>query len=104
MKKYINLLRQYVSENPIRFDDDSEFPALETLYWNYCEGHCMSNDQTKVAMQALDEYFSGLSFDEHNRIFILIGRLCAEHERIAFLAGLRLGAQLMLEIMEPSII
>ena len=100
MKKYIDQLRWYVTANPIQFDNDCDCPALDVLYWHYSETYDMSSDKTAEAYRALDEYFSGVPFKEQNKIFMLVGSLCAEHERIAFLAGLRLGAQLMLELVE----
>ena len=102
MKKYIDQLRRYAAANPIQFDNDCECPALDALYWHYSETHDMSNDKTVKAYRALDEYFSGVPFKEQNKIFMLVGSLCAEHERIAFLAGLRLGAQLMVELTEED--
>ena len=48
-------------------------------------------------------YHTKLSFRENNQVFSLVGSLCAEHERIAFFAGLQLGAQLMLELMEENV-
>lgn len=100
MDNYINKLRQHIAANPIRFDDDCDHPALGSLYWHYSECHNMSNAKTKAASRALNEYLGELSFRENDRVFALVGTLCAEHERIAFLAGLQLGAQLMLELTE----
>ena len=51
----------------------------------------------------LNDRLEELSFRENNRVFSLVGSLCAEHERIAFFAGLQLGAQLMLELMEENV-
>lgn len=63
----------------------------------------MSNAKTKAACRALNEHLGELSFRENDRVFSLIGTLCAEHERIAFLAGLQLGAQLMQELTEGDV-
>ena len=100
MKKYIEKLRQYIAVNPIQFDDDCDHPALDSLYWHYSECHNMSNEKTKAASRALNEHLGGLSFRENDQAFSLVGALCTENERIAFLAGLQLGAQLMLELTE----
>lgn len=100
MKKYIERLRQHIATNPIRFDDDCDYPVLDSLYWHYSECHNMSNAKTKATSRALNEHLGELSFRENDRVFSLVGNLCAEHERIAFLAGLQLGAQLMLELIE----
>ncbi len=91
MDNYKNKLRQYVEANPILFDDDCDHPALDSLYWHYGESHCMSNEKTKAANRAIHDYFGNPSPQEEDAIFTLIGTLCAEHERIAFLAGLELG-------------
>ena len=103
MKKYIEGLRQYVVANPIQFDDDCDHPALDSLYWHYSECHNMSNKKTKAASQDLHDYLAALSFRKNDEVFSLVGTLCAEHERIAFLAGLQLGAQLMLELTEGDV-
>lgn len=98
MKEYLNQLRQYIAANPIRFDEQCDYPALDSLYWHYSGCHNMSNEETKAASRDLHDYLDSLSFQEHDEVFSLTGILCAEHERIAFLAGLLLGVQLMLEI------
>lgn len=78
MKKYIDQLRRYVSANPIKFDNDCDCPALDSLYWHYSENHDMSSDKTVEAYRSLDEYFSGWPFQEQNKIFMLVGSRCAE--------------------------
>ena len=102
MEKYIERLRQHIATNPIQFDDNCDHPALDSLYWHYSECHNMSNAKTKAASRALHEYLDELSFREIDSVFSLVGTLCAEHERIAFLAGLQLGAQLMLELSKDG--
>lgn len=102
MNSYLKKLRQYITANPIWFDDDCDHPALDSLYWHYSEYHNMSNARTKAASRALNEYLGELSFQENDRVFSLVNTLCSEYERVAFLAGLQLGAQLMMEIMESD--
>lgn len=103
MKKYIERMRQYIAANTIQFDDDCDHWALDSLYWHYSECHNMSNAKTKAASRALNECMSTLSVRENDKVFSLVGTLCAEHERIAFLAGLQLGAQLILEQTEGGV-
>ena len=102
MDNYIKRLRQYVEANPIFFDGEWNHPALDSLYWHYGESHYMGNEKTKETSRELNDCLGELSYDENNRVFALVGALCAEHERIAFLAGLQLGAQLMLELREDD--
>ena len=100
MDSYIRKLRQYIAANPAKFDEDCDHPALDSLYWHYTESHSMSNNITKQADQDLYVCLESLSLEDNNKVFNLVATLCAEHERIAFLAGLQVGAQLMLEITE----
>lgn len=97
---YIKMLRQHIAANPIKFDDDYDFPALDTLYRSYSESHSMSNTKTKAILQELNEHLDPLPFLDNDQVYTLVFALCAEHERIAFLDGLRLGAQLMMELQE----
>lgn len=102
MKAYLEKLKAYVEAHPIQFDDDCDLPALDSLYWHYSECHNMSNEKTKQASADLNACLDDLSLKDNNRVFCFVGALCAEHERIAFLAGLQLGAQLILELQKQS--
>ena len=100
MDSYIKKLRQYIADNPIRFDYDCDHTALDSLYWHYTESHSLSNEKTKPADADINACLDELSLKDNDRVFSLLATLCAEHERIAFLSGLQVGAQLMLEITE----
>lgn len=102
MENYIKKLRAYVTEHKIIFDEESVEPCLDSLWWHYGESHAMCNDVTKQRMRELYECLSDLSFQDCDTVISHVGGLCAEHERIAFVAGLRLGAQLMLEITDGN--
>lgn len=100
MDLYIKKLRQYIADNPIQFDYDCDHPALDSLYWHYTESHSLSNDKTKQADAVLNACLEELPLKDNDKVFGLLVTLCAEHERIAFLAGLQVGAQLILEITD----
>ena len=60
----------------------------------------MMNARTKRASRELMDYLQFLPEKKRDEIHSLAGTLCAEHESIAFIAGLQLGAQLMLELQQ----
>ena len=62
----------------------------------------MTNEKTKQASQNLNAYLQFLPPKKRDAIYCFASTLCAEHESIAFIAGLRLGAQLMLELTEEA--
>ena len=102
MKSYLRKLKAYVKANPTRFDDDCPLPVLDSLYWHYTECHTMTNERAKQASQNLSAYLRFLSPKKRDAIYCRASTLCAEHENIAFIAGLQLGAQLMLELTEEA--
>ena len=95
-------LRDYVSEHKIDFDEDTTEPCLDALWWHYGEYHSLSNAKTKQGFRDLYDALNCLGPKASDEVIGMVGCLCAEHERLAFIAGFRLGAQLMLEITEPD--
>lgn len=102
MNIYLEKLKAYVNAHPISFDDDCDLPALDSLYWHYAECHNMSNAKAKQASANLSACLDDLSRRDADQVFCLVGALCAEHERIAFLTGLQLGAQILLELQSEA--
>lgn len=100
MKTYLQTLKAYIKANPIKFDEDCPLPALDSLYWHYSGCHPMMNTRTKQASKELMDYLQFLPEKKRDEIYSLSGVLCAEHESIAFIAGIQLGAQLMLELQQ----
>ena len=101
MDAYIKKLHDYVSEHKIDFDEEAAEPCLDALWWHYGEYHSLSNVKTKQGFRDLHDALNCLGPKDSDEVIGMVGCLCAEHERIVFIAGLRLGAQLMLEITEP---
>lgn len=58
----------------------------------------MSSGKTKQASAELHACLNALSYENCEQVYGLVNALCAEYERVAFLAGLQLGTQLMLEL------
>ena len=102
MDSLLNELRRYFEEHPIQFHEDCAQPALNALYGLYSETHIMSNDRTRQLDTALNDALAALTYCQKDTVFSTVNSLCAEHEQIAFLAGLQLGAQLVLELTEKD--
>ena len=102
MDSPLNELRRYFDEHPIQFHEDCAQPALNALYGLYSETHIMSNARTCQLDTALNDALVTLTYCQKDTVFSTVNSLCAEHEQIAFLAGLQLGAQLVLELTEKD--
>ncbi len=100
MEDYIQNLQAYVREHKITFGQDSPQPCLDVLWWHYAEYHKMESETIGESFRSIWNYMETLPIQDSDNLFAEVCCLCAEYERIAFINGLRLGAQLMLEIQD----
>ena len=98
MKEYLAKLKSQIEADPLTFYDGGKIPALESLYFHYTECYSMHSGLTKQLSQEMNELLGALTFADGDKVCSLSSELAAEHERIGFVAGLQLGAQLMLEL------
>lgn len=90
--------KAYIQEHPIDFNESSDAPCLDALWWHYTESHSMDSKKGKHDFRELRLLLSELGFQKSNEVVSLVLSLNAEQERIAFISGLQLGAQLILEL------
>ncbi len=98
MNNYLQSLIDYIQKEKITFREEGDQPCLDSIWWHYGECYNLDNPAAKEGFCNLRARIDGLSAEDADTLITEVGCLCAEYERIAFTAGLRLGAQLMLEI------
>lgn len=98
MQKYIEALRGYCKQNPLNHGDAES--VMEFLYWHYAENNPIDNKKIRNSFAKLRQQYPHLSMQEFDPIFTTVSDLCLEHERLAYLEGLRLGVTLMTELAE----
>ncbi len=98
MKKYMKALASYVKENPIMFDTETGIPCLEALWWHYAGFHPIHSDKSKSQQQLIREKLENYKTCDVDETMDLITSLCTEYERLAFVAGMKLGIQFMTEL------
>ncbi len=97
MQKYIKALQDYCKQNPLSHGEAES--VMEFLYWHYAENNRIDNQKIRTSFAKLRRQYPHLSLEEFDPIFTL----CAEHERLAFLEGLRLGVTLMMELQQKTV-
>lgn len=102
MKDFKKDLKAYVRDHPARFCSKSDLPALDTLYWHYCEDVGIETPESKLANSNFNAALDTLSVDKSNEIYTLALKLSVEETRAAFICGVQLGVQLMLEALEEG--
>ena len=100
MQKYIKALQDYCKKNPPNTGNAKSI--LELLYWHYAEYNPVDNKEIRDGFARIRQRYSHLSLEEFDPIFTTVSDLCVEHERRAFLEGLRLGVTLMTELADDE--
>lgn len=98
MQKYIRALQEYCKQNPPNHSDAQS--VMNLLYWTYTEYNPIDDKELKNGFAKLRSQFPHLSLQEFDPVFTIVSDLCADHERLAFYEGLRLGVTLMQELKE----
>ncbi len=102
MKNIAAQLEFYCKEHPIRLTDRETI--LETLYWLYAENPPTDCKKLREGYARLRAQLNFMKPEEYDVVFDTVSELCTESEQLAFYAGVRLGAALMMELngREPS--
>lgn len=96
MQQYIQALVDHYKQDPPNHGDAKS--VLDLLYWHYAEFNPIDNQKIRDNFTNLRKQYSHLSMQEFDPIFTTVSDLCVEHERRAFLEGLRLGVVLRQEL------
>ena len=72
---------------------------MDSLYQCYNGRANYSNDAIRECFLLLKEYTKEMPFEQSDRICSAVSSACAESERLAFLDGISIGAQLILELI-----
>ncbi len=100
MKNIAAQLESYCREHPIRMDDRETI--LESLYWLYTESVPSDSEKLRDGYARLRAQLHFLKPKEYDAVFDTVTDLCTESEQLAFYAGVRLGAALMMELEEEK--
>ena len=71
---------------------------LELLHTGYTEYFPISNDEIRTRFGELRAFYKNMSDREFDDLFSMVSSLCCAHEDAAFLEGIRVGAQLVMEL------
>lgn len=75
---------------------------LDALWYFYMEHHPVDNEMIQARFEGLEEILQKLSQKRKYRMIRTVADLCVEHEREAYVSGLRVGARLMVEILTSA--
>lgn len=100
MNPYVAQLKKYLSENPPNYEYEDIHSLLELVGSYYIMCNPIDNDAIRNMFRSLEPIMKSLSRKRENKLFHTMLDICEEYERISFLEGVRVGAQLVMELSE----
>ena len=79
---------------------DPALSPLEMLYQFYLEFCAVDTETIRSQFALLDRCLENCTLAEQNVVSDALCDICSEHERLAFLEGIRIGFQLTAELKE----
>lgn len=98
MHPYIERLKNELEGEDPCYGYTDAHSLLEMLYMWYTEWNPINSEQIQKDFFALELYWKGCTGKQIDEAFDIVTRLCANHERLAFLEGIRVGVRLASEL------
>ena len=98
MQSYIISLKEYLAAAVLNYGDEAIETMLEFLWTAYTQENPVYNETIRGLFASMEPILGKLSFSDSDDLFRIICSVCVEHERMAFLSGLHVGAKLMQEL------
>ena len=83
-------------------DEANTRPLLDLIQQYYTVYNPIDNTGISVEIEDIELLMMQLSQKRKRRIKRLIGDLCEEHERAAFIEGIRVGGSLLMQILDEG--
>lgn len=103
MNPYIKKLQEQLSQMIFDCGEQNINSVLEMLYCYYREQRTTDTEVISADFNRLDSVLSKLTLKEYDQVWDLTCALCSEHEKAAFLEGVRVGASLAAELAEDCV-
>lgn len=94
-------VKEYLLDYPVSFGTDAD-SFLELLYYAFTEYNTVESAEFKEEIEPLKENLRGLADtdEESDEYMDIVFSLCTAYERQGYMEGIKVGARLMMELME----
>ena len=100
MKKFLEILKQRIADNPPNYGDAES--VLGLLYECHNENSPYDNEQIRADFNELYQQMNGMPLREMDKIVYPVCKLCRDHERAGFVEGIKIGIRLNKELEEEN--
>lgn len=100
MNSYIDIIKSYLSEHRTCYGGCGAESLTGMLCYWYRHFNPINSDEIRDNFIKLEDAMAALTFQQRERIDAVTTELCIQHEDRAFEEGFRVGAGLVLELLE----
>ena len=98
MKEFLEILKQWVAENPPNYGDSDS--VLGLMYECFNENNPYDNDEIKADFEELYQLMNGMLLRDMDKVIYPVCKLCRDHEKAGFIEGIKVGIRLQAELIE----
>ena len=98
MNQFYDVLKKIIADHQPNFGDGDS--VLTMLYEAYSECNRLDDTQVKADFEELYRLMNGMELQEMDKIICPVCKLCRDHERSAFMEGIKIGVSLAHELEE----
>ena len=97
MNQFFETLKAHIEQHLPHYGDGVS--VLTMLYECHNENSPYDNEQIKADFNELYQKMNGMPLREMDKIIYPVCALCRDHEKVGFIAGIRLGVLLAQEVL-----
>lgn len=98
MDEFMKKMKVYIYANPPNFGGDDAELNLEMIHWYYAECNLLYTPEIKNGVTERNDYMEGFPIKDNDAVFTLVCRICAEYQRLVFIARVHMGFRLQQEL------
>jgi len=98
MHPYLDKFKRYFDHYTLNYGDPDITTMLDFLWTAYTQENPIYNEAIRQGFIAMEPVFEALSLEDADSLLRAVCSICLEHEHLAFLSGLHVGAALAKEL------
>ena len=103
MSHLLETIKTELNQQQIKYTYTDVHTLMEHIWRTYTEENPISNDRLKELNERMDPILNSIPIANSDELFLIFCEFCSEYERAAFLEGIRIGARLMMELLDGPV-
>lgn len=98
MNQFIEQLNRKMATENLNYGEDGIDSVLEMLHFYYTQANPVNSEEIKAGFKAVRSSLEKLSISEIDSLIYTVCDLCLQHEKLAFIEGIKVGFVLNREV------